>query len=146
VSDDRIRVGPTARTTSSTVVERRPISPAASDARVTRTYEDVHTHETAPGFVLRRPHLHWGPIWAGLLTALTTLFLLSLLGAAVGLTGMNAATAAGQGGAPGDAGRNSAIWAGISGILSFLLGGYVAARVAHVLDRNWAHFTARWCS
>jgi len=97
----------------------------------------VHTYETAPGFVLSRPHLHWGPIWAGLLTALTTLFVLSLLGAAIGLTGLNAATAAAQGGPPGDAGRNSAIWAGVSGILSFLLGGYVAARVAHMLDRNW---------
>jgi hypothetical protein len=96
--------------------------------------------ETTPGFVLGRPHLHWGPLWAGLLSALTTLFLLSLLGAALGLSSLNAATAAAQGGAPPDAGRNSALWEGLSGILAFLLGGYVAARVAHLLDRSWGAF------
>jgi hypothetical protein len=122
---------------SSTVVERRPITPTAADARVYRR-EEVHAHEPAEGFVLARPHLHWGPTFGGLLTALTALFLLSLLGGAVGLTQFNAATAAAQGGVPGDAGRNSAIWEGVSGILSFLLGGYVAARLAHMLDRNWA--------
>lgn len=121
----------------STVVERRPISPSDADARVYHR-EEVHAHLPADGFVLARPHLHWGPIIGGLLTALTTLFLLSLLGGAVGLTQFNAATAAAQGGVPGEAGRNSAIWEGISGILSFLLGGYVAARLAHMLDRNWA--------
>jgi hypothetical protein len=121
-----------------TVVERRPINRAPADARTYRAREEVHTHELPQPFVLTRPHLHWGPVFAGLLTALTTVFLLSLLGGAVGLTQFNAATAAAQGGVPGDAGRNSAIWAGISGILAFLLGGYVAARMAHLLDRNWA--------
>jgi hypothetical protein len=136
MSDDTIRRRPDSMT-SSTVVERRPISPAPADARVYRAGDTVHTQEVAPGFVLGRPHLHWGPIIGGLLTALTTMFLLSLLGGAIGLTQFNAASAAAQGGVPGEAGRNSAIWAGISGILSFLLGGYVAARLAHLLDRNW---------
>jgi hypothetical protein len=113
------------------------VTPAPADTRAYRTREEVHTREPTPGFVLARPHLHWGPIFGGLLTALTTMFLLSLLGGGIGLTQFNAATAAAQGGVPGDAARNSAIWAGISGILSFLLGGYIAARLAHLLDRPW---------
>src|SRR5438034_612058 len=129
MTDDPMRTRPDT-TATSTVVDRRPISPAPVDARVYRTGDTVHTHEVAPGFVLGRPDLHWGSIVAGLLTALTTMFLLSLLGGAIGLTQFSAATAAAQGGVPGEAGRNSAIWAGISGILSFLLRGYVAARVA----------------
>ena len=133
MADDTIRVRPE-RTDTTHVVERQPLTPAAADVAVTRRVEPT------PEFVLGRPHLHWGPIWAGLLSALTALFLLSLLGAAIGLSGMNAATAAAQGGPPPDAGRNSAIWEGIAGILSFLLGGYVAARVAHLLDRNWGAF------
>jgi hypothetical protein len=135
MANENIHVRPTAST--STVVERRPIPRAPADARTYRAREEAHTHEAAPGFVLGRPHLHWGPIIAGFLSALTTLFLLSLLGGAIGLTQFNAAAAAAQGSAPADAGRNSAIWAGLSGILSFLLGGYVAARLGHLLDRSW---------
>ena len=138
MTDDTRRVRPdSTTTTSSTVVERRPITPAPTDARTYRSREEIQAPETEPGFVIGRPHLHWGPIIGGLLTALTTMFLLSLLGSALGLSQFNAATAAAQGGIPGEAGRNSAIWAGVSGILSFLLGGYVAARLANLLDRNW---------
>jgi hypothetical protein len=81
--------------------------------------------------------VRWGPILAGFLTALTALLLLNLLGVAIGLTALNAGTAAAQGGPPPEAGRNSAIWAAIAGILSFLLGGYVAGRTAAVFDRGW---------
>ena len=74
---------------------------------------------------------------AGLLTALTTLLLLSLLGLAVALSTVNVGTPAAQGAPPADAGRNSALWAGLAGILSFLLGGYVAGRTASVFNRGW---------
>jgi NhaP-type Na+/H+ or K+/H+ antiporter len=40
-------------------------------------------------------------------------------------------------GAPAKLGRNSGIWAAISGLLAFLLGGYVAAHSGAVFDRNW---------
>jgi hypothetical protein len=81
--------------------------------------------------------VRWGAIIAGLLTALTTLLVLNLLGLAVGLTTVNAAQAVAQGGAPSDLGRNAGIWAAISGLLAFLLGGYVAGRTAAVFDRGW---------
>lgn len=92
----------------------------------------------APGsFVSGRDRVRWGPVVAGLLTALTSLLILSLLGAAIGLSAMNAGTAAAQGGVPADAGRNTAIWGAIAGILAFLIGGFVAGRAAAVVDRGW---------
>jgi hypothetical protein len=99
--------------------------------------QEVHEREVPDGFDLGRDRVHWGPIVAGLLTALTVLLLLSLLGLAVGLTTLNAGASATEGGPPADAGRNSAIWAAISGILSFGLGGYVAGRTAAVFNRGW---------
>jgi hypothetical protein len=101
------------------------------------TVEEVHEREAQDGFDLRHDRVHWGPIIAGLLTAFTTLLLLSLLGLAIGLTTVNAGTAAAQGGPPADVGRNSAVWAAISGILAFLLGGYVAGRTAAIFNRSW---------
>jgi hypothetical protein len=108
-----------------------------SPAPVVRRVEEVRERTLPDGFDLRSDRVHWGPIVAGLLTALTALLLLNLLGLAIGLTTINAGTAAAQGGPPTDAGRNSAIWAGISGIVSFLLGGYVAGRTAALFNRNW---------
>jgi hypothetical protein len=97
---------------------------------------EVHERTLPDGFDLRRDRVHWGPIVAGLLTALTALLLLCLLGLAIGLTTLNAGTAATQGAPPADAGRNSAIWAGVAGIASFLLGGYVAGRTAALFNRG----------
>ena len=111
--------------------------PAAATRHVQVAAETVREHALPDGFELRRDRVHWGPILAGLLTAVTALLMLSLLGLAVGLTTVNAGTAAVQGGPPADAGRNSAIWAAIAGILSFLLGGYVAGRTAALFNRGW---------
>ena len=99
-------------------------------------YEEVE-RDIPESTNLRRDRVHWGPIWAGLLTALTSLLLLSLLGLATGLTTVNAGVAAAQGGPPAETGRNAAIWGAISGILSFLLGGFVAGRTAAVFNRGW---------
>jgi len=73
--------------------------------------------------------VRWGPIWAGLLAAFFTLLVLSLLGLAIGASTVNAGQAA-QGSGNQNAGQYSAIWAGISAILAFLIGGYVAGRTA----------------
>ena len=93
--------------------------------------------EVPKSFNLDRDRIHWGPIWAGLLTAFAAMLLLNLLGLATGLTAVNAGTAAAEGGPPADLGRNAGIWAGISGILAFLLGGFVAGRSAAVFNRGW---------
>jgi hypothetical protein len=115
---------------------------------VDRTYIRRSTVDTHPGaepleveipraFNLTRDRIHWGPIWAGLLTAFATMLVLNLLGLATGLTTVNAGTAAAEGAPPADLGRNAALWAGLAGILAFLLGGYVASRASAVFNRGW---------
>lgn len=78
--------------------------------------------------------VRWGPIIAGLFTALSTLALLSLLGLAVGLSSYDATDRA------SDFGRNfgigAGIWSAISALLAFGLGGWVAARTAAVRGRD----------
>lgn len=128
-----------ARTASdqSVPVSDQPATPRAETVRRERARDhsdDVRIPETVN---LTRDRVRWGPIWAGLLTALTSLLVLSLLGLVIGLTAVNAGTAAAQGNLPADTGRNSAIWGAVSGLLSFLLGGYVAGRTAAVFDRGW---------
>ena len=71
--------------------------------------------------------MRFGPVVAGLLTALTTLLLLGLLGLALGLAG----------GDPGAAGPLAVFWAVLSAFVAFLLGGYVAGRTAAVYDVRW---------
>jgi hypothetical protein len=109
-----------------------------SPADIHHVRHEVHEHD--PFAHLADWRVHWGPVFAGLLTAMTALVLLTLLGAAIGLTAFNAATAAAQGGPPPDAARNAGIWEGVAAIFSFALGGYVAARTAGLLDRNWGAF------
>jgi hypothetical protein len=86
---------------------------------------------------LARDRVRWGPVWAGLVTSLTSLVLLGLLGLAIGLTTVNAGTAAAQGGPQQDVGLGAAIWGALTGIVAFLLGGYVAGRTAAVFSRGW---------
>ena len=136
MAEERIRVRP-ADGNGIDPDGRPAVGQLESRVPVARRVEEVRARDIPDGFDVRRDRVHWGPIVAGLLTALTTLLMLSLLGLAIGLTTVNAGTAAAQGGPPPDAGRNSAIWAGISGILSFLLGGYVAGRTAALFNRGW---------
>jgi hypothetical protein len=120
--------------------EPRPAAvaePVREVYRSGRRLDDDIDVEIPEALNLRRDRVRWGPIVAGLCTALTTLVMLGLLGAAIGLTVVNAGTAAAQGGPPPDAGRNSAIWGALAALIAFLLGGYVAAWTAAVFDRGW---------
>jgi hypothetical protein len=117
-----------------TRVEPRPVGTPTTRAH--HRDDDVEM-EIPKSLNFGRDRVRWGPVLAGLVTALTSLVALSLLGAAIGLTAMNAGTAAIQGGPPPDAGRNAAIWGAISAIIAFLWGGYVAGRTSAVFDRTW---------
>lgn len=79
--------------------------------------------------------VRWGPIWAGLLTAFFTLLILSLLGLIIGASSVDVSR---QSNVNANAGSFSAIWAGITAVLAFLLGGYVTGRTAAVHERGWA--------
>ena len=73
-----------------------------------------------------RNRVQWGPIFAGLVTALTLFLLLTVLGLALGATVLG----------PRDEGQEIGLWATIWGIFttvaSFFIGGWVAARSAAV--------------
>ncbi len=112
---------------------RRP----ASDPGYWRDADPEREVEVPAALNLTRDRVRWGPIIAGLFTALTSLLILSLLGLAFGLTVVDAGTAAAQGGAPEGLGRSSAIWGALAGLVAFFLGGWVAGRSAAVFDRGW---------
>jgi hypothetical protein len=71
-------------------------------------------------------HVRWGPVLAGLFAALSTMVVLSVLGAAV----------AGSTFDPGDQARTygigTGVWAAVSMLLAFGIGGWLAARSAAV--------------
>jgi hypothetical protein len=112
-------------------VETRPVE---TEYESEREYRDIHYR---PEVDFRGDRVYWGPIIAGFLTALTTMALLSLLGLAIGFTSLNAGQAATQTTPVTESGMNSMIWAGIAGIIAFLLGGFVTGRTAATYDRGW---------
>ena len=75
--------------------------------------------------------VRWGPIWAGLVTALAAFLLLSIAAVAVGAVAVTAgadAAAAGLGGA---------IASAVIGLVAFFLGGFMASRTATVMQRPY---------
>ncbi len=73
-----------------------------------------------------RDRVRWGPVWAGLISALSLFLLGNVLALAIGATTVDAGTNA------GDAARFGGIVPAIIGLLSFLFGGWVAARTSAV--------------
>jgi hypothetical protein len=109
-----------------TVVTDAPGREHREQRRVAGEY--VERRAAAP----TRDRVRWGPIVAGLLTAISSFLLLSLLAAAIGLQ-----VATQQVGTdPGAAGSTAAIVAAVIGLLAFFIGGYVAAWTAAVPNRR----------
>jgi hypothetical protein len=81
----------------------------------------VEEHDTRP-----RNRVQWGPVFAGTVTALVTLLLLSVLGLAIG------ASAFEPGVDRSDWGTAAGIWGAISALIALFVGGWVAARAAAV--------------
>ncbi len=73
-----------------------------------------------------RNRVQWGPIIAGLVSAIATFLLMTVLGIALGASVLDPANTS------GDIGTWAAVWSAISAILSFLIGGWVAAKTAAV--------------
>lgn len=88
---------------------------------VTTQLHDIDTTVVTPVDRVR-----WGPMLAGMFSALSTLLVLTLVGLAIGAASFN----------PGDRasgfGVGAGIWSAISLLLAFAVGGYVAARTAAV--------------
>jgi hypothetical protein len=73
-----------------------------------------------------RDRVQWGPVLAGLLSAIATMLLMTVLGIALGASVLDR-TASGE-----EIGTWAAFWGGISAIVSFFVGGWIAARTAAV--------------
>jgi hypothetical protein len=78
-----------------------------------------------------KDRVRWGPIWAGLITAIATFLLLSTLAVAIG------AQAVDSGADAPDAGAASGIASAIIALIAFFAGGYLAARTAGVVGKNY---------
>lgn len=80
--------------------------------------------------------VRWGPILAGLVTALSTQLVLSALGVAIGMSSI------GGSGAPrseaGGVATGIGIWSIVSLLISLFVGGWIAARAAGRMNRNAA--------
>ena len=74
--------------------------------------------DLAPG---RRDSIRWGPIWAGLITALTTFLLLQLLAIGLGLVDIGPGSDGGGGWVPG-----------LIGLIAFFTGGAVAGMTSAI--------------
>ena len=107
-----------------------PRAVRTGDTGTTRTGGDMY-QETA--VIAPRDRVRWGPVFAGLVTALSLFLLLSLLALGLGLTAADAATSPNQTDAIGTAG---AIIAAVIGLLAFVIGGFVAARTSAVVGRG----------
>jgi len=76
------------------------------------------------GDVGRRDHVRWGPVVAGIVTAFAILLFLTVVGVALGLSAL------GSGDDPRSWGTAAGIWGGLTLLVAFFLGGWMAARTA----------------
>ena len=123
---DRGREGSTGRTEDVDVrhTEREGYSGSsrgsAAGSRV-RSYDEGRQQQGGTELVARRDSVRWGPIWAGLVAALTTFLLLELLALGLGLL------------TPGDGGgAATGIVSAIIGLIAFFTGGSVAGMTSAV--------------
>lgn len=80
--------------------------------------------------------VRWGPIFAGLVIAISTQLILSGIGAAIGLTGV--ANASAPQAAASDAGTAVGIWSIISLLIALFVGGWITARACGPMSRSTA--------
>lgn len=78
--------------------------------------------------------VQWGPILAGVATAIAVMLVLTVLGLAIGAAAFE----------PRDSGQSmgtfASIWGAASAIISFFLGGWMAAKTASVVGKGSALF------
>jgi hypothetical protein len=79
--------------------------------------------------------ISWGGIWAGALIVLGTLFFLSTLGLAVGVSAVNPGNTDAE-----SIGVGAAIWSGLALLIALFVGGMAATRLGMVFDRATGAF------
>jgi hypothetical protein len=79
--------------------------------------------------------ISWGGIWAGVLTVLGTLLLLTTLGLAIGVTAADPRNTD-----AGALGIGAAIWSGLALLIALFVGGMAATRLGMIFDRATGAF------
>jgi hypothetical protein len=77
-----------------------------------------------------RDRIRWGPIIAGVVTAFAVLLFLTVLGIALGISALGAEDD------PQTWGTAAGIWGGLSLLVAFFVGGWMAARAAATLSES----------
>ena len=111
-----------------TVVHERPYHERRTQER--RRISEYLGLRTAEGL-----RVSWGGIWAGVLSAVGLLILLTALGLAVGISALQPSETDGS-----TLGMGAGIWAGLSLLLALFLGGLVSTRVGAISDRTTGFF------
>jgi hypothetical protein len=119
---------PRERTTTERTTERTTDRAVAADPRPLRGPREYDT-ATATEMWTWRDQVRWGPIVAGLVTALAVYILLSLLALGLGLTVLQAGEGV-TGGITQDLPWISTIVAAAIGLAAFFVGGFVASSTA----------------
>jgi cation transport ATPase len=115
--------------TDRTIVTEDQSGPSGRGGLVGRETATREVHQET-NIVAPRDRVRWGPIFAGLLTALGTFLLLSTAALAIGVL------AAPRGTDVNEAGSTAGIVSAVIALLAFFLGGFVAARTAAVTGRG----------
>jgi hypothetical protein len=79
-----------------------------------------------------RDRIRWGPIVAGVVTAFAVLLFLTVLGIALGISALGG----GDENNPQTLGTAAGIWGGLSLLVAFFFGGWMAARAAATLSES----------
>jgi hypothetical protein len=108
-------------------ISEQTYEPTGGAVRATRGYGAPT--QVGENLMTVRNRVQWGPIVAGLLTGVATLIVLTVLGLAIGTSAFEPGESDGLGTAAG-------IWGALSAIVSFFLGGWVAAKTAAVGGRG----------
>lgn len=102
-----------------TEVRTEPARPVVREHHETHDHHDNDDHPREAE-VARRDLVRWGPIWAGLVVALSTFLLLELLFYSLGWLSLR----------QGEPGSTAGLVSGLIGFFSFFLGGLVAGATA----------------
>src|SRR5438105_13848852 len=85
--------------------------------------------------------MSWGAVFAGVITALATQLVLTLIGVAIGLATLSPAT--GERPSGNALGAGAGIWLVVSSLISLFLGGYIAGRLGGTFN-GWLHGLTTW--
>ncbi len=107
-----------------------PAAPPAANVNAPLAGPSLGAAALGPPIVPARDAVRWGPIWAGLVVAISTFLLLSLIAIVVGIQVVGGDAVDAQ------AAQTGAIITGVLVLFAFLIGGFVAGRTSAVPGRG----------